>query len=84
VWKAGEQGRYSKELLRAALFAEATRPWDCQRKTAGDRRDLTAPGILSSGRQKTAAYFIETLMVLKATMLMLTAPIKDSQLLPRD
>lgn len=75
VWKAGEQGRYSKELLSSALSRSDT-PLG---KSLEDGRpqDLTAPGVLPSLVEKPAAYFIEYRDGLHATLLMLNGALKD-------
>ena len=75
VWKAGEDGRYSKALLTAALSRSDT-PLGL---TAADGRtqDLVASGQLRELAKKPAAYFIEYRDGLKATMLMLDGALKD-------
>jgi hypothetical protein len=75
VWKAGEQGRYSKELLTAALSRSDT-PLGL---TVDDGRtqNLAASGELRKLAKKPAAYFIEYRDGLKATMLMLDGALKD-------
>ena len=75
VWKAGEDGRYSKALLKAALSRSDT-PLGL---TAADGRtqDLVASGQLRELAKKPAAYFIEYRDGLKATMLMLDGALKD-------
>jgi hypothetical protein len=75
VWKAGEEGRYSKELLTAALSRSDT-PLGL---TVDDGRtqDLVASGELRKLAKKPAAYFIEYRDGLKATMLMLDGALKD-------
>lgn len=75
VWKAGEQGRYSQELLGSALSRTDT-PLGL---TVDDGRvqDLGAPGVLQKLVQKPAAYFIEYRDGLKATLLMLNGAVRD-------
>ena len=75
VWKAGEDGRYSKELLTAALSRSDTP----QGQTIVDRRtqDLVAKGELPKLVKTPSAYFIEYRDGLKATLLMLNGAIKD-------
>ena len=75
VWKAGDEGRYSKELLTAALSRSDT-PLGL---TVDDGRtqDLVASGELRKLAKKPAAYFIEYRDGLKATMLMLDGAVKD-------
>ena len=75
VWKAGEEGRYSKALLTSALSRSDT-PLGL---TVDDGRtqDLVASGQLQKLARKPAAYFIEYRDGLKATMLMLDGAIKD-------
>jgi len=75
VWKAGEEGRYSKELLTAALSRSDT-PLGLT-VTDGRTQDLVASGELPKLAQKPAAYFIEYRDGLKATMLMLDGASKD-------
>jgi hypothetical protein len=75
VWKAAEEGRYSKELLTAALSRSDT-PMGL---TVADGRtqDLLASGELRKLAKTPAAYFIEYRDGLKATMLMLDGAVKD-------
>jgi hypothetical protein len=75
VWKAGDEGRYSKDLLTAALSRSDT-PLGL---TVADGRtqDLVASGQLRVLAKKPAAYFIEYRDGLKATMLMLDGALKD-------
>ncbi len=75
VWKAGEQGRYSKELLTAALSRSDT-PLELT-VTDGRTQDLVASGELPKIVSKPAAYFIEYRDGLKATMMMLDGALKD-------
>jgi len=75
VWKAGEQGRWSKDLLTAALSRSDTP----QGLTILDGRtqDLVASGELPKLVKKPAAYFIEHNDGLRTTLLMLNGAIKD-------
>src|ERR1700730_16988577 len=75
VWEAGDEGRYSKELLTAALSRSDT-PLGL---TVDDGRtqDLVASGELRKIAKSPAAYFIEYRDGLKATMLMLDGAVKD-------
>jgi hypothetical protein len=75
VWKAGEEGRYSKELLTAALSRSDT-PLGLT-VTDGRTQDLVASGELPKLVKKPAAYFIEYRDGLKATMMMLDGALKD-------
>jgi hypothetical protein len=75
VWQAGEDGRYSKRLLEAAL----SRSDSPRGKTDEDGRtqDLLGNGELPKIVEKLAAYFIEHNDGLKTTLLMLNGAIKD-------
>jgi hypothetical protein len=75
VWKAGEQGRYSRELLGAAVSRSDT-PLGLTVED-GRTQDLMAPGVLASMVKKPAAYLIEYRDGLKAAMLMLDGALKD-------
>jgi hypothetical protein len=75
VWKAGDEGRYSKELLAAALSRSDT-PLGLT-VTDGRTQDLLASDELRKLAKAPAAYFIEYRDGLKATMLMLDGAIKD-------
>ncbi len=75
VWKAGDDGRYSKELLTAALSRSDT-PLGLT-VTDGRTQDLVASGELPKLVKNPAAYFIEYRDGLKATMLMLDGAVKD-------
>ena len=75
VWKAGEEGRYSRELLTAALSRSDT-PLGLTVQD-GRTQDLVASGELQKIVANPAAYFIEYRDGLKATMLMLNGAIKD-------
>jgi len=75
VWKAGEEGRWSKELLTAALSRSDT-PLGL---TLVDARtqDLVGSGELPKIVKDPAAYFIEHNDGLKTTLLMLNGAVKD-------
>ena len=75
VWKAGEEGRYSKELLTAALSRSDTPQG--QTVVDGRTQDLVARGELAKLVKTPAAYFIEYRDGLKATLLMLNGAVKD-------
>jgi hypothetical protein len=75
VWKAGQEGRWSKELLTAAISRSDTP----QGLTIEDGRtqDLVGTGELPKLVKNPAAYFIEYRDGLRATLLMLTGAVKD-------
>jgi len=75
VWKAMDDGRYSKELLVSALSRSDTP----QGYTLQDARtqDMVANGQLKEIVKNPAAYFIEHRDGLKTTLLMLDGAIKD-------
>jgi hypothetical protein len=75
VWKAGEKGRWSKELLTAALSRSDTP----QGLTLLDGRtqDLLANGELPKLVKNPSAYLIERNDGLRTTLLMLNGAIKD-------
>jgi hypothetical protein len=75
VWKAGDEGRYSKELLSSALSRSDT-PLGLTEKD-GRTQDLVKSGELPKLVEHPAAYFIEYKDGLHATMLMLTGAVKD-------
>jgi hypothetical protein len=75
VWKASDEGRYSRELLTAALSRSDT-PLGLT-VTDGRTQDLVATGQLPKLVAKPAAYFIEYRDGLKATLLMLNGALKD-------
>ncbi len=75
VWKAGEEGRYSKELLTAALSRSDTPQG--QPVVDGRTQDLVTRGELPKLVKTPAAYFIEYRDGLKATLLMLNGAVKD-------
>ena len=75
VWKAGEEGRWSKELLISALSRSDTP----QGLTVQDGRtqDLVGAGNCASLVKNPAAYFIEHNDGLKTTLLMLNGAVQD-------
>src|SRR5580693_525602 len=75
VWKAGEQGRWSKELLRSAL----SRSDNLKGATVTDGRtqDMVGTGVLPGLVKDPWAYFIEYRDGTKATMLMLSDAVND-------
>jgi hypothetical protein len=75
VWKAGDAGRYSKELLESALSRSDTPQG--QTIVDGRTQNLVAKGELPKLVKNPAAYFIEYRDGLKATLLMLNGAIKD-------
>ncbi|HWC00447.1 MAG TPA: hypothetical protein VG672_27260 [Bryobacteraceae bacterium] len=75
VWKAGDEGRWSKELLTAALSRSDT-PLGMT-VTDGRTQDLVHNGELPKLVKDPAAYFIERNDGLKTTLLMLNGALKD-------
>jgi hypothetical protein len=75
VWKAGDGGRWSKELLTAALSRSDT-PQGLTVKD-GRTQDLVHNGELPKLVRDPAAYFIEYSDGLKATLLMLNGALTD-------
>jgi hypothetical protein len=75
VWKAGDQGRWSKRLLEAAL----SRSHSLQGLTVQDGRmqDLVGDNVLPKLVPQPAAYFLEYVDGLKATLLMLNGAVGD-------
>ena len=75
VWKAGEEGRWSKALLSAAL----SRSDLLLGKTLEDARpqDLVGSGVLPKIVPHPAAYFIERRDGLHTTLLMLNGAVAD-------
>jgi len=75
VWKAGEEGRWSKRLLEAAL----SRSDSPQGRTIEDGRtqDMQGTGELKKLVKKPAAYFVERNDGLRTTLLMLDGALKD-------
>ena len=75
VWKVGEEGRWSKELLTAALSRSDT-PMGTG-DTESRPEDLVSSGQLPKIVKNPAAYFIEYRDGFKATLLMLNGGLKD-------
>jgi hypothetical protein len=75
VWKAGEEGRYSKDLLISA-FSRSDTPMG-RDEAEGRTQDLVSAGLLPKLVANPAAYFIEYRDGLKATLLMLNGALKD-------
>ncbi|MBI4876295.1 MAG: hypothetical protein HY822_16795 [Acidobacteria bacterium] len=75
VWKAGDEGRWSKPLLTAALSRSDT-PQGLT-VTDGRTQDLVAGGELPKLVKNPAAYFIEHNDGLKTTLLMLNGAVQD-------
>src|SRR4051794_652108 len=75
VWKAGEEGRWSKELLRSALSRSDT-PLGLTSED-GRTQDLVGNGELPKLVKNPAAYFVEHNDGLKTTLLMLNGALKD-------
>ena len=75
VWKAGDEGRWSRELLEAAL----SRSDSLQGLTVTDGRtqNLAAGGELRKLVTSPAAYFIEYVDGTRATLLMLNGAVSD-------
>jgi hypothetical protein len=74
-WKAGQQGRWSPELLAAGLSRSDTpQGWTI---TDGRTQDLLAGGELQKLAKNPAAYFIEHRDGLRTTLLMLNGAVKD-------
>jgi len=81
VWEAGEEGRWSKELLESAL----SRSDSIQGLTARDGRtqNLVGSGAIRSLVSRPAAYFIEYVDGTRATLLMLNGALGDYNLAVR-
>ncbi|HEX8983790.1 MAG TPA: hypothetical protein VF767_00095, partial [Bryobacteraceae bacterium] len=75
VWKAGAEGRWSKELLRSALSRSDT-PLGLTVKDARTQ-DLVGNGELPKLVEKPVAYFVEHNDGLKTTLLMLNGAVRD-------
>lgn len=75
VWKAGDESRYSKELLDSA-FSRSDTPLGPD-EAEGRTQDLVTAGLLPKLVANPAAYFIEYRDGLKATLLMLNGALKD-------
>ncbi|RPI18897.1 MAG: hypothetical protein EHM65_01880 [Acidobacteriales bacterium] len=75
VWKAGDEGRWSKQLLTAALSRSDT-PQGLT-VTDGRTQDMLAHGELPKLAKNPAVYFIEHNDGLKTTLLMLNGALQD-------
>lgn len=75
VWKAGDAGRWSKQLLTSALSRSDT-PLGLTLKD-GRTQDLVGSGELRKLVKEPAAYFIERKDGLKTTLLMLNGAVRD-------
>jgi hypothetical protein len=75
VWRAGEEGRWSKQLLTAALSRSDTPQGFTV--TDGRTQDLVANHELPKLVKNPAAYFIEHNDGLKTTLLMLNGALND-------
>jgi len=75
VWKAGDDGRWSKELLTAAL-ARSDTPLGLTVKD-GRTQDLAHNGELPKLTKNPWAYFIEYADGFRATLLMLDGALRD-------
>ncbi len=75
VWKAGEEGRWSKQLLTAALSRSDTPQGPTV--TDGRTQDMLANGELPKLVKNPSAYFIEHTDGLKTTLLMLDGALQD-------
>ncbi|MFO0891333.1 MAG: hypothetical protein U0790_19585 [Isosphaeraceae bacterium] len=81
VWKAGDEGRWSKELLESAL----SRSDSIQGLSAKDGRpqNLVANGTIRGIVPRPAAYFIDYADGTRATLLMLNGALADFNLAVR-
>jgi hypothetical protein len=75
VWKAGDEGRWSKALLGSAL-SRSDSPLGATVKD-GRTQDMVATGEIRRITPHPAAYFIEYRDGLKATLLMVDGAVKD-------
>ena len=75
VWEAGEQGRWSKEMLRSALSrSDNLKGFSV---TDGRPQDMVGAGVLPGLVKDPWGYFIEYRDGLKATLLMLSDAVGD-------
>jgi len=75
VWEAGEQGRWSKEMLRSALSrSDNLKGFSV---TDGRPQDMVGTGVLPGLVKDPWAYFVEYRDGLKATLLMLSDAVGD-------
>jgi len=75
VWKAGEDGRWSKEMLRSALSRSDNLKGASV--TDGRPQDMVGTGVLPGVEKNPWAYFIEYRDGTKATLLMLSDAVGD-------
>ena len=75
VWRAGEQGRWSKRLLEAALSRSDSLKGDSERDSRP--QDLVHNGQLPKLVENPAAYLIERNDGLRTTLLMLNGAVGD-------
>jgi hypothetical protein len=75
VWQAGQDGRWSRRLLEAALARSLSRSG--KGLEDGRTQDLTHSGELEALVQDPAAYLIEYNDGLRATLLMLNGAVSD-------
>ncbi|HKD09545.1 MAG TPA: hypothetical protein VKB79_26805 [Bryobacteraceae bacterium] len=75
VWKAGDEGRWSKDLLSSAL-SRSDSPMGFS-VTDGRPQDLVASGEIKKLTPHPAAYFIEYRDGFRATLLMVEGAVKD-------
>jgi len=75
VWRAGDEGRWSRELLEAALSRSDTLLGLTEQD--GRTQDLLGSGELQRLVSRPAAYFIEYADGLTATLLMLDGAVRD-------
>jgi len=75
VWKAGEEGRWSKRLLEAALSRSDSLQGDSELDSRP--QDLANNGQLPKLVKNPAAYFIERNDGLRTTLLMLNGALQD-------
>jgi hypothetical protein len=75
VWKAGDDGRWSKQLLTAAL-SRSDAPLGMS-AVDGRTQDLVGSGVLPELVKNPAAYFIEYRDGLRTTLLMLDGAVRD-------
>jgi hypothetical protein len=75
VWRAGEQGRWSRRLLEGALARSDSRSGIAL--SDGRPQDLAYSGELEDLVEDPAAYFIEYEDGLQATLLMLNGAVQD-------
>jgi hypothetical protein len=75
VWKAGEEGRWSKELLTSAISRSDT-PLGFSEQDARTY-DMVGSGEIYKLVEKPAAYFIERNDGLMTTLLMLNGAVRD-------